>query len=80
VIEIVSPGQRVTSLTRKCIWYMSDGVRVALLVDPTDSSVVAFRPGELPLALQKDDAVELPELLPELRLTVNELFQSLSMR
>jgi Uma2 family endonuclease len=80
VIEIVSPGQRVTSLTRKCIWYMSNGVRVALLVDPTDRSVVAFRPGELPLALQKDDAVELPELLPELRLTVNELFQSLSMR
>ena len=80
VIEIVSPGLGVTSLTRKCLWYVRNGVRVALLVDPADFSVVAFRPDQLPVALQGDDAIELPELLPGMQLTVNELFQSLSMR
>jgi Uma2 family endonuclease len=80
VIEIVSPGQSVTSLTRKCIWYVENGVQVALLVDPIDRSVVAFRPDALPLALQGDEVIELPELLPDLRLTVSDLFQSLSMR
>src|SRR5262252_4303342 len=33
-VEIVSPGQRVTSLVRKCVWYVEHGVTLALIVDP----------------------------------------------
>jgi Uma2 family endonuclease len=36
VVEIVSPGQSVTALVRRCIWYTQNGVVVALLVDPAD--------------------------------------------
>lgn len=38
-IEIVSPSQSVTSLTRKCIWYVNNGVRVRCLsIRPTAPS------------------------------------------
>src|SRR5712691_11353498 len=32
-IEIVSPEQSVTAQVRKCLWYVAQGVQVAILVD-----------------------------------------------
>jgi Uma2 family endonuclease len=44
VVEIDSPNQRVNALVRRCLWFVTHGVRIALLVDPDDDSVVVFRP------------------------------------
>jgi Uma2 family endonuclease len=76
-VEIVSPRQSVTSLVRRCLWYVENGVAVALLVDPKDESVLVFRPGKPPSALTDGDRVELREVIPELKLTAGELFESL---
>jgi Uma2 family endonuclease len=80
VVEIVSPGQSATALVRRCVWYVANGVRVALLVDPEDRSVLVFRDGQAPLVLRDTDVIEVREILAAFRLTVGELFASLRIR
>jgi Uma2 family endonuclease len=77
-VEIVSPEQRVNALIRRCLWYVANGVRLALLVDPDDESVILFRPGAEPAALRGTDTIDFSEVLPGTQLAVQELFESLS--
>lgn len=76
-IEIVSPEQSVNGLVRRCLWYVANGVRIALLVDPADESVLSFRRGEQPIAWHGQDRIDVSEVLPDLQLTVEQLFASL---
>jgi len=76
-IEILSLGQSLNALIRKCAWYTSNGVAAALLVSPADRSVRLFLPGQVPRALLGQDPIDLGDLLPGFRLTVEQLFQSL---
>jgi Uma2 family endonuclease len=77
-IEIISPRQRVPALERRCLWYVANGVAVALLVDPGDRSVSIFRPGGRTAALRGDDEVDLVDVVPELRFPVRDLFAALN--
>jgi Uma2 family endonuclease len=79
-IEIVSPEQSVNSLVRRYLWYVENGVRVALLVDPHDRSVILFRPSSRPVPLRGADAIEIGDILPGFQLSVDQLFGSLSLR
>ncbi len=47
-VEIVSPEQSVNAQVRRCLWFVANGVGVALLVDPADDSVLLFRSGQPP--------------------------------
>lgn len=76
-VEIVSPGQSANALLRKCLWYVERGVRLALLVDPADQSVVSFRPGGPPRARRATDQVDVADVLPGFELAVEELFRAL---
>jgi Uma2 family endonuclease len=74
VVEIVSPDQSATALVRKCLWYVAHGVKIALLVDPDDESVLLFRPNQAPLVLRDLDLITVDEVLPGFALAVAELF------
>ena len=76
-VEIVSPDQTATELVGKCIWYVKNGVRIALIADPDEDTVLCFRPDALPEALTGDDRIDLDEVLPGFELTVGQLFGSL---
>lgn len=76
-IEIVSPEQSPNALIRKSLQYVANGVRIALLVDPDDQSVLALRQGHEPQVLRDADRINLDEVLPGFALTVAELFRSL---
>jgi Uma2 family endonuclease len=76
-VEIVSPDQTATYLVTKCLWFVRNGVKIALLVDPTRDTVLRFRPDALPDSLTGDDRIDLDEVLPDFELTVNQLFDSL---
>lgn len=76
-IEIVSPQQRVNALIRRCLWYVTNGVQAALLVDPDDESVIVFRPETHPVACHGGDGIDLSDILPGFALTVEQLFSSL---
>jgi Uma2 family endonuclease len=80
VIEIASPEQSVNALVRRCLWYTAHGVGVALLVDPADTSVLAFHPGQPAMAWRGTDQIDLRDVLPAFDLTVEELFGSLKIR
>jgi Uma2 family endonuclease len=76
-IEIVSPGQSVNSLVRRCLWYVDNGVKIGLVVDPDDESVVVFRPGVTPRALREADQIDLSEVLRGFELTAGQVFDAL---
>ncbi len=78
-VEIVSPKQSVTALMRRCLWYVANGVAVALLVDPADRSVLTVRPGGGVQVARGDEAVDVADVLPDFRLGVAELFASLKL-
>jgi Uma2 family endonuclease len=76
-VEIVSPGQSVNALVRRCLTYVSLDVRVALLVDPTDESVIVFRAGQSAQALRGTDEINLEDVLPGFAVTVARVFKAL---
>lgn len=78
-VEIISPGQAVTTIVRKCIWYVEHGVILALLVDPVNRSVLLFGPNAPPRALRATDAIDLSEVLPGFEATVDQLFSALKL-
>ncbi len=77
-VEVVSPEQSVNALVRRCLWYVDHGVRLALLIDPDDRSVIVFRPGSQPSALRGADPIDVADVLPSFQLTVADLFAALS--
>jgi Uma2 family endonuclease len=79
-VEIVSPGQSVAFLIRKCVWYTENGVLVAMLVDPKDRSVILFCPGQSLRVLEGEDSIPLDDVLAGFQMTVNELFDSMRLR
>jgi hypothetical protein len=50
---------------------------VALLVDPTDRSVLRFGRASTPQALHAQDRIDLSEVLPEFEASVEQLFAAL---
>jgi len=76
-IEIVSPEPSVNALVRGCVWYVANGVQMALLVDPSDESVLAFQPESQATPWRSSDRIDLGSVLPNLGLTVDELFAAL---
>jgi Uma2 family endonuclease len=79
-IEILSPGQRINALVRRCLWYVANGVSIALLLDPTDESVRRFAPHQPQMVLKGNDAVDLTEVLPGFAVTVQEIYADLNFR
>lgn len=76
-MEIVSPTQSVNAMVRRSLWYVANGVQVALLVDPADESVLAFRLGRSAIPWRASDRIDVSEVLPSFDLTVEQLFASL---
>jgi Uma2 family endonuclease len=62
---------------RRCLWCIEQGSQVALLVDPSDESVLVFRPDQSAVALRGDDRIDLDVVLPGFELTAKQLFDSL---
>ena len=76
-VEIASPEQSANALVRRCLWYVSNGVAIAVLIDPADEAVLVFRRDAVPQPVAGDEAIDLHEVLPELRLTARDLFAAL---
>jgi len=73
IIEILSPNQRETRVTRNLLHVLRNGGQLGWLIDPMEKVVLVFQPGQLP------DEMTGNEVLPvlagvELELTVNHLF------
>lgn len=73
IIEILSPDQNQTKVTRKILHSLRHGSQLGWLIDPDERVVLLYRPDRLPDELEGD--VLLP-CLPEisLELTVAQMF------
>jgi Uma2 family endonuclease len=78
VVEILSPEQTVAALSRRCRWYVDNGIPIALLVDSERRILRLFRPDGFVAVLRGEDRIDLDDLLPGLELTVREIFAVLS--
>ena len=62
----------------RCRWYVANGVRIALLVDPDDRSVVAFLADGAVHDWHGADRMDLSKVVPGFDLTVEQLFKALT--
>jgi Uma2 family endonuclease len=82
-VEVVSDGQSLRGQADRCRWYVANGVRIALLVNPRDRmgrSVQAFRPDGETEPLRGADRVDLGDVIPGFSFAVDELFAVLRAR
>jgi hypothetical protein len=53
---------------RRSLWYVENGVGVALVIEPEDRSVISFVAGQMPKALTGGDSIDLTSVRPALTL------------
>jgi Uma2 family endonuclease len=79
VVEIASPGQSRADQDERCRWFIRNGV-VALRVDPQRQTVRVFRAASESGELIGSDVIDLEDVAPGLRFTVDEVFAVLRPR
>ena len=75
VIEVRSPTDRVSEMTKKAEEYLDAGVKVVVVLDPGTRSAAVFRPDELPHRLDNGDELVLPDVLPGFACPVRRFFE-----
>jgi Uma2 family endonuclease len=74
-IEILSPDQNQTKVTKNILHCLRYGTEVGWLVDPDEQTVFVYRPKQEPEVLDEPDAVvPIPSFADELQLTIKDLF------
>ena len=74
VIEVRSPSDRTGRLRGKIREYLSSHVRLIWVVDPTESTVMVYRPNMQGLEYTEGQALDGYDVLPGFSLPVAELF------
>ncbi len=77
-IEILSPDQSQTRVTKNILHCLQHGTEVGWLIDPGEQTVFVYRPKQEPEVLDEPDTLVLtPSFASELKLTIQELFACL---
>ncbi len=79
VIEILSPNQNQTKVTRKILHTLRHGGQMGWLVDPDEQVVLAYQCDRLPDEFTNDAVLPCLEGI-DLRLTAEEIFGWLKVR
>ena len=73
-IEIISPGQAFGDLAEKATDYLQAGVARVWLIDTKSQTITIFYPDMLPKTFRGTSAI-IDDLLPELEITPQQIFQ-----
>ncbi len=73
-VEVLSPWDTVTEMTRKVETYLSAGVRLVWVIDPGTQRVTAYRSLQDVKLLTPDQELDGGDVLPGFRLKVAEIF------
>ncbi|BAT53531.1 hypothetical protein NOS3756_24920 [Nostoc sp. NIES-3756] len=77
-IEILSPEQKPNKVIGNILYCLQYGSRLGWFIDPEDTSILTFLPGQQPELIQGEHYLPvLPEI--EINLTVNQVFSWLKM-
>ena len=74
VIEIIFPGQTFDEIAEKATDYLKAGVSLVWVVDTKARTVTIFAPSSFPITYRADRVLT-DDLLPELEITPNAIFQ-----
>jgi Uma2 family endonuclease len=75
IIEILSPEQRVTKVTKKIIQALKQGTQMGWLIDPNEQTIWVYCPHQPPEFFDEpEQEIPIPAFASELRLTVAEIF------
>ena len=74
-IEILSPDQRPTRVTKNILRCLRNGTQMGWLIDPDDRSVFIYQPGqEVQVLDEPDDVLPIPPFVEGLTYRVADLF------
>ena len=73
-VEIVSPSDRLSDVTRKVIDYLDAGSRLVWVIDPGTRTAAVHRSRSDVLMLREHDVLDGGDVLPGFRLPLAELF------
>jgi Uma2 family endonuclease len=74
-IEILSPDQSQTKVTRNILHCLDHGTQLGWLIDPSEQSVLVYFPQQKPAFLAEiTDTLPLPQFADAFQLTLGELF------
>lgn len=74
-IEILSPDQSQTKVTKNILYCLNYGTQISWLIDPDEQTVLVYLPQQQPQALDlPDDPLPVPNFAANLKLTVGDLF------
>ncbi len=74
-IEILSPDQSVVKVTGNILHCLNHNTQLGWLIDPETRSLLIFQPKQQPEFLENPaDNLLIPEFLPDLKLTVGDVF------
>lgn len=75
VIEILSPEQSQTKVTKKILQCLKDGTQMGWLIDPEEQTVFVYLANQQPEVLDQFEAqLAVPAFASELQLTVGQIF------
>ncbi|MBD2491189.1 Uma2 family endonuclease [Aulosira sp. FACHB-615] len=74
-IEILSPDQNQTKVTKNILHSLKYGTQMGWLIDPDEQTVFVYQPKQETTVFDEPDAlISLPSFMSELQLTVRDLF------
>jgi Uma2 family endonuclease len=74
VVEVLSPNDRWSKVTRRINGFLQRGVTVVWLIDAEDRTVTVYLPNQFPQVLEENDELTGAPPFPDLRCRVADLF------
>jgi Uma2 family endonuclease len=74
-VEVVSPSESASDIQQKVMDYLEGGSFAVWLVYPRTRQIVTYTPDQMARVFQASDTLEQPDLLPEFRCLVGDLFR-----
>lgn len=73
-IEVLSPSDRPSRVSRKVQQYLAAGARLVWVIDPEDRTAAVYRPDHEMLLLEADGVLDGADVLPGFRLPLAEIW------
>jgi Uma2 family endonuclease len=73
-VEVLSPSDRYSAVSRKVSQYLAAGTRLVWVVDPFNRTVAVYRPGREVIELPEDGTLDGEDVVPGFRLALTEIW------
>ena len=75
-VEVVSPNDTYSEVTKKAKQYLKDGVQLVWIVDPQQSQVIVYQQGQKVLhKLESEDMISGYNVIPDFEANVAQFFE-----